>query len=403
MTNSDASASVQTHLHPDEKLLWAGTPAPPRKSIVHVLQRLFFAAVAGIAVSWLLEAESPLEPPLPLVLGAATFLFAFWQLGSGSRAAAGIHYAITDQRLLVAQGKRLRAFTPGQVSRLDVEPHSDGTFDLVWGEIPLDQRRTSRRNSNPSGLTFRFQDSRSYKLGFLGLASREPAESLVREWLRLHRERVAAAVPLEPASTSTAPITTASGSIPVPAPRTREGWKTVRERETGFALDLPSGWSFKVGRLKSHKFLGIRVDTPTRWFDGEAPGWNQLEADTGLENAPFQVNLNPLTMPESLEEVVNSTAVRLLNLKLIRSNADVQINGLTGFSAVHDMQNVGLNANLGPVKVGTGTMKVQVQQTQYWLRTNGQAVHVLFSCPTDAPALQEALERVVQSLRLERS
>lgn len=152
------------------------------------------------------------------------------------------------------------------------------------------------------------------------------------------------------------------------------------------------------GRAKA---LGVPIGLPPKWSDALPAGWNQLKIETGVESAVLQVDLNPAIMPADVEGVLKDRWAKVFNLKVVESNPDIRIGALQGFSVTHDLRGAGPKAGAGAVKVGMGTMKAELLQTQLWLRGSRHAVHALLITPTDAHDLRAVMARVVETLRFE--
>jgi hypothetical protein len=422
--NSSPSAEtvLAAHLQPGERLQWSEQPGPSRGGPRELKAALVPGIIAGLLAAFI-SSSAPLPSFVPWLVFVAVAGGVTWVFYSAQHLPGGVLYALTDRRLLVFEGGKLRAFRPAEVTYLDAEPCSDGTVDLVWGDdspAPRD-RRLHRPRSSSEGSRVRMQFSirqRRFKRGFLGLSSAEPAQSLVRE-LRGQQQRKAAADALGtlvPPAGAVAPLTgaavgagvtagVAAGVITgVAAPTTTGGtqrWRTLREPETGFAMEVPAGWQAQSTRLRRYKVIGLPIELPPKWSDALAAGWNQLKIETSVEDAVLQVNLNPPNMPANVEGVLTDRWAKVLNLAVVESNPDVRIGALQGFSVTHNLQGVGPKVGVGPVKVGMGSMKAELLQTQHWLRGPGHAVHTLFITPTHAHELRSVIARVLETLRFE--
>jgi hypothetical protein len=423
MNSSPSAESVlAAHLQPGELLQWSEQPGPSRAGARELKSALVPGVVAGLLAAFI-SSSAPLPSFFPWLLFVAVAGGVTWVFYSAQHLPGGVLYGLTDRRLLILQDGKLRAFHPGDVTYLDAEPCSDGTVDLVWGDdspAPRD-RRLHRSSSSSEGGRVRMQFSikqRRLKRGFLGLSSAEPAQSLIRE-LRGQDQRKAAAEALGtlvPPADAVAPVTdaavgdgvtagVAAGVMAgVAAPTTAggtQGWRTLREPETGFAMEVPAGWQAQSTRLRRYKVIGLPIELPPKWSDALAAGWNQLKIEMGLEDAVLQVNLNPPNMPPDVEGVLTDRWAKVLNLAVVESNPDVRIGALQGFSVTHDLQGVGPKIGAGPIKVGMGTMKAELLQTQHWLRGPGHVVHTLFITPTHAHELRSVIAKVLESLRFE--
>jgi hypothetical protein len=415
MNSSPSAESVlSAHLQPGEWVQWSEHPGPSRAGPRELKSALVPGIVAGLLAAFI-SSSAPLPSLVPWLVFVAVAGGVTWVFYSAHQLQGGVLYALTDRRLLIFEGGKLRAFRPADVTYLDAEPCSDGTVDLVWGDdspAPRD-RRLHRPSSSSEGSRVRMQFSikqRRFKRGFLGLSSAEPAQSLIRELRNQQQKQVAADAlgTLVPPAGAVAPLTGAAVGAGVmsgvAAPTTAggtQGWRTLREPETGFAMEVPAGWQAQSTRLRRYKVIGLPIELPPKWSDALAAGWNQLKIEMGLEDAVLQVNLNPPNMPPDVESVLTDRWAKVLNLAVVESNPDVRIGALQGFSVTHDLRGVGPKVGVGPVKVGMGTMKAELLQTQHWLRGPGHAVHTLFITPTHAHELRSVIARVLETLRFE--
>jgi len=418
MPKTDSAELLRPHLAAGERLEWSDVGGPIAAGPIQRMLGFVFAGGAATILTLLAGVEGAL-PGLALpVLFLAVFavvLFAsrFFVRRAGSRPRV---YGITDQRVLVLEDGALQSFGPAQLAALEVEAQPDGSHDLFWGwkELPGRDRRGDRNREG--GLRIRLHArSRLERIGFVGLASPEPAEGLIRSWLRRRYDAAAqAAGPAQAARPAEAarPAKAAGGAASLrassdavmdrapDAPQApRADWRTVREPAFGFAIDVPGEWHSRVGLLKRSRVLGIRIESPEpKWFDSPGPGWNRLEVKPGIESAVLQVDLDPPDPPAQLEAVTNDKWSKIANVKLLDTHPDLRIGGLTGFGVTQGLKGAGIG--VGGVRIGE-SLKADLVQTQMWLRGAGRSVHVIFVAPTEATALREAMERVVGTLRLE--
>lgn len=380
-SSSSVDSTLAEHLEPGELLQWSEQPGPSRAGPRELKAALVPGIIAGLLAAFI-SSSAELPSFVPWLLFVAVAAGVTWVFHSAHQLHGTAMYALTDRRLLILEEGKLRAFRPAEVTYLDVEPCSDGTVDLVWGDdSPATGRRPlPRHDSRTQGSRVKMQFSikqRHFKRGFLGLSSAEPAQTLIRELRNQEQRRVAA------------------DALGTP------GWRTLREPETGFAMEVPAKWQIQSTRLKRYKVIGIPIELPPKWSDALPAGWNQLKIETGVENAVLQVDLNPPDMPADVEGVLKDRWAKVLTLAVAESNPEVRIGALQGFSVTHDLQGVGPKVGAGPVKVGMGSMKAELLQTQHWLRGPGHAVHTLFITPTHAHELRSVIARVLETLRFE--
>ena len=414
----NSSPSVEkvlaAHLQPGELLRWSEQPGPSRAGARELKTALVPGAGAGLLAAFI-SSSAPLPSIVPWLVLVAVAAGVTWVFFSAQHLEGTALYALTDRRLLIIEEGKLRAFRPAEVTYVNVEPYSDGTVDLVWGDDSPARRdrRPHRRSSSSQGSQIKMQFSikhRRFKRGFLGLSSAEPAQSLIRELRSQEQKQVAADAlgtlimpgdPVPPGVGDAVGAGVAAGVAPPATAGGVQGWQTLREPGTGFAMEVPPRWKAQAAQLKLYKVLGVPVTLPPKWSDTLSTGWTQLKIETGVENAVLQVNLNPATMPADAEGVLQDRWAKVLNLTVVESNPDVRIGALQGFSVTHDLRGVGPKADAGPVKVGFGTMKAELLQTQHWLRGPTHAVHITLVTPTDAHELRSVIARVLDTLRFD--
>jgi len=411
MSSSPSADNVlAAHLQPGEVLQWSEQRGPSRAGPRELKMALVPGIGAGLLAAFISSSAS-LPSIVPWLVLVAVAAIVTWVFYSAKHLQGTALYALTDRRLLVVEEGKLRAFRPAEVTYLDVEPCSDGTVDLVWGDdSPAPgARRLPRQSSSSQGSRVKMNFSinqRRHKRGFLGLSSAEPAQSLIRELRNEEQKQVAADAlgslnpPVHAVAQVTGAAVGAGGASPATAGGTA-GWRTLGEPETGFAMEVPAKWQTQAARLKRYKVLGLPIELPPKWSDALPAGWNQLKIETGVENALLQVNLNPAIMPADVEGVLTDRWAKVLNLAVVESNPEIRIGALQGFSVTHDLRGVGPKVGAGPVKVGMGTMKAELLQTQHWLRGPGYAVHTTVITPTDAHELRSVIARVMETLRFD--
>jgi len=399
-------------LEAGESVQWSEHPGPSRGGPREFKGALVPGGIAGFIAMFIVGTQElpAFVPLLAFVVAGAAVTWVFY---SAHHLPGTASYAVTNRRVLILDGGELRTFGPDEITHLKVVPHSDGTVDLFWGDdTPAPRQR--HRASDTGGARAQFRiNQRHFRRGFLGLLQAEPAQTLIRE-LRDVRQRDAAAaalgIPLADgdaaahagAAAGRAADSGGDSAAAAIASRTpEEGWRTLREPQTGFAMEVPPLWKVQAATLKTVKILGVPVGAPPKWSETLTPGWNQLKIETGVEHAVLAVNLNPDTMPADVTSVLKDRWAKVLNLKVAGSDGDVRVGRLHGFSVTHDLTGAGPQAGAGPVKVGIGKLEAELLQTQWWLRGPTHKVHAQMVTPTDAKDLRAALVRVVQTLRFD--
>lgn len=330
---------------------------------------------------------------LPVLFIAVFVLSLLLSKGVMRRAGSGPRvYGITDRRVLVLVDGSLQVPAPGELAVLQTDRQPDGSVDLFWGwKEPPD---LDRRNSGPDGgVRMKFHvRRRTERVGFIGLASEEPARAMIRDLVLRHYD---AAAPAAPAA-STAPAVSAA---PAASTTPDAGWHTVREPASGLAIGLPGAWQSRVGLLARRRVLGVLIESPEpKWFDSPGPGWNRLEVNPGIEGAVLQVDLDPPNLPADLAAVENDKWAKVANVRLLDTHPELRIGGLAGFGVTQGLKGAGIGA--GGIRVG-GSLEADLVQTQMWLRGAEHSVHVIYVTPSEATAVREAMQKAVGSLRIE--
>jgi hypothetical protein len=402
----DAADLLRPHLAPGERLEWSEVGARIAPGGV---ERMFGFVFAG-SLAFIVTVLAGVEELLPGLALPALFIAVFILSLLVSKAVAGRAgsrlrvYGITDRRVLVLADGALQVPAPGELATLQADRQPDGSVDLFWGwKEPHNLDRRNRAPDDGSRMKFHVR-RRTERIGFIGLASEEPARTLIRDFVQRHYD---AAVPAAPAasmppsaSRSPAAPTTPAAPMASAASTTPDAdWHTVREPASGLAIDLPSAWQSRVGLLKRTRVLGVLIESPeTKWFDSPGPGWNRLEVNPGVDRAILQVDLDPPSPPADLAAVANDRLSKVANVKLLDTHPDLRIGSLAGFGVTQGLKGAGIG--VGSLRVGE-SIKADLVQTQMWLRGADHSVHVIFVAPSEATALREAMQKVVGTLRLE--
>ncbi|MFP5467024.1 MAG: hypothetical protein ACLGG8_05780 [Gammaproteobacteria bacterium] len=384
MPETDIADPLQPHLMSTERLAWsqAGSPVVARKA-----ERWWGVASAGVLaliVTTLAHAEDWVQGFMLPLLFVAVFLVSLAGSRVLTRATAGQpgHYGITDRRVLVLEASGLRAFEPADIGSFEVERHPDGSVDLYWG-MRTGPRLDSRHNQEAqAGASMKFlMQRRADRVGLIGLPALEPAHTLLRDLLQKHHG-----------------LAEATAVAPVPGP-TNDEWQTMREPDTGVAIDVPGAWQARVGVVRRSRVLGVRIESPQpRWFDAPGAGWNRLEVRPGGDEAVLQMDLEPPDPPADLAAASSDKWSALLNVRLLETHPDVHTQGFSGFGVTQGLKGAGMGA--GGIRLGE-SLRSDLVQTQLWLRAGTRSVHLVVVTPAAATALRERMQAVIASLRLE--
>lgn len=397
MSTIDPAELLRSHLAPGERLQWSGLGGRVVPRGVERLVGFVFAGSLAAIVTVLAGVEG-LLPGLALpVIFVAVFLLSFAISTAVARRAGSRPrvYGITDQRVLVHADGTLQSYGPGELAALEVDRQPDGSVDLYWGRNePSGQ---DRRNPEPEGgARVRLHvGRRTDRIGFVGLASEEPARTLIRQFLQRHYDVHASDASVGAAAPEAATVAVAATA----ATPLDTAWHAVREPASGLAIDLPGAWQSRVGVLKRSRVLGVLIESPEpKWFDSPGPGWNRLEAKPGIDGAVLQVDLDPPNPPADLAAVANDKWSKIANVTLLDTLPDLRFGGLAGFGVTQGLKGAGIGA--GGIRVG-GSIKADLVQTQMWLRGADHSVHLIFVAPREAAALRETMQRAARTLRFE--
>jgi len=382
----DPANVFRPHLGPAERLEWSAIAGPVAATGV---QRLFSFVLAGslaLIVTVFVGVEGVL-PGLALpVLFIAVFLLSLFASRAFTRRAGSQPraYGISDRRVLVHVDGTLQSFGPGEISTLEVDRQPDGSVDLFWGwkdPTYLDRGRYGEpEGANPMKFHVR---SRTERIGFVGLASEEPARTLISQLVQRHYDAAASAAepseamaPLESASHAAAvapALSNASiaGKPSAAATAPGAGWLTLREPASGLAIDLPGDWETRIGLLKRTRVLGVLIESPeTKWFDSPGSGWNRLEAKPAADSAALQVDLDPPNPPADLAAVASDKWSTIANVTLLDTHPDLRIGGLVGFGVTQSLKGAG---------IGAGAFGSAIRSRPIWSRSR---------CGCAAPAIR---------------
>ena len=173
---TDPMQSVPPHLKPGERILWSGRPAaaPLARSYRRyswVGLHIFMIPVFIFLMLHDID-EGPAAvlqlPPQYLVISALGALVMLWPRWKGLQASR-IAYAITDRRILIAEGGRSRSFRPDASSAILRRDRACGLSDLTFGPDASETR--------PRGpFTSEYEHNLAHQPGFFGIRDIKAAE-----------------------------------------------------------------------------------------------------------------------------------------------------------------------------------------------------------------------------------
>jgi len=320
---SDIDQRISRHLAPGETVLWQGVPAANTFFGPKIL-----ALGGGLMAGGVLLAAGLLDglsPMLAAATGAAKLVPALVAvavgavvLGKGWRnQGSNWVYAITDQRLMSVLRDRLIRSVPPEKVEPDVVRIAGAI--VYWMQLSTNRR---------SGMSTTARGPEGRYVGFHGLSDPKAVRDLIVSWRTGVSKR---------ANTEAAHYVAAAGQ------GKQAGITRVRHSATGLQLDVPTRWKMSVLQREDGPLVvfGITIlkrfirEGKARPYGDDAP-WNVLSVrgapDAGLE---MLISEAPLTL--TLGDVLKDRWSKALGLKVLQTNAQIQIGRFTGFSIVRDM------------------------------------------------------------------
>ena len=146
--HSDPALRTRAELRPGERLLWAGAPEPAAYGMqVGVPGAVMGAVWLAFVIFWGVAAISQEDGPSAwlLALFGAPFILAglwmltqpFWLQGEARRTA----YAITSERALILEPRKMRSVAFGQMNVLERRDRPDGSGSLYFTEERVHGRK----------------------------------------------------------------------------------------------------------------------------------------------------------------------------------------------------------------------------------------------------------------------
>lgn len=176
---TEPAQTLSPHLRPGERVLWSGRPsaAPLARSYrryAWVGWNLLMIPNFIFLMKYDID-DGPGEilklPARYLIISAFGILLMNWPRWKGRRA-SGIAYAVTDRRILIAEGAKARSLRPQALSVILRRDHGTRTGDLTFGD-QADQTATLPR----SWFTSEYEHKLSHQPGFFGIKDIRKAET----------------------------------------------------------------------------------------------------------------------------------------------------------------------------------------------------------------------------------
>ncbi len=181
---NDPGQTLRPHLQPGEKVLWSGRPASA--PLAHSYRKyswlglhIFMIPIFIFMMMYDIN-NGPSEilrlPARFLVISVFGVILMIWPQWKARRA-AGIAYAVTDRRILIAERDKTRSLRPDALWAILRRERDMRLSDLTFGED------ASRTAAHPrSWHTSEYDHNLSYRPGFFGIQDIKGAEAAV-QWL----------------------------------------------------------------------------------------------------------------------------------------------------------------------------------------------------------------------------
>jgi len=406
---SEIDPQIAAVLKPDELVYWQGRPEKggfPPMLIFLMIFAIIAAWAGGVhdlqAVEALLGESIATLKSLWQRLPWAFALFALLPIGL----VIGYwprqeRYALTDQRVFkLRSGKMKEQARPEQLmlpkksTRITIGKRSS-IGDVRWANA-----ETYERN--------RHMDRRSY-VYFRKIRDPDQAirmlEAWQQQWLDARNREASASA--ESFRQATVEFDAATGQAPENGQRgspPAQGIQRIVHPRHGFSIDVPSAWDIKIqqnydGPLRVFGITLlkriIRPGTPRPWDPQDHQPWSRIML-VGGPSVGLNLNVksgNGESIPTE-QEVLDDRWGKLLGVSVKFFEKDIEINGFRGFAAVRELP-------AGTSTMGFAKLPTDVISRQWWLTGHGLDLEINGIAPADSETLQETLDLVVDSLRIE--
>lgn len=398
-TEPGVESAISVLVDPGELILWTGRP-DTRIMIGRERVRwrvrivLVPAALAGIA--WLASRMAPAGtlafPQLLPLLESRVLVFAvlvliglhilsLFMLRRFQRYVSSLAYAITDRRLLVAEGDRIvDAYAPEQLSQVHVRRRSRGFGDVIFG------RRTAMHTGGRR--LDRVQRERE-RVGFKALADPDAVQARIEEWLAGHQRHAESESAAFIHDLRKAPD---GDDADRHAVRPDGAVRPIFHPALGLRVEFPSSWRVRV-RAKKKPHGRVFLDRE-RWQEPADPGdWNLVLGEGPLRCA-VEVEVFE-TEPTVTFEDLSTSRLAAMGGSVTDAQPAVEINALSGFSVTR-------RRDVQVSEVGVATLAATViRERLIVLQDSRRQVCVRATWPEDSEDLAHAVDAVVRSIRLD--
>jgi hypothetical protein len=384
-------------LEPDEKVIWTGRPnvdtvvdawASRRKRAGVVI--IVVIAVAGLwglsqrlggSIPDLLDAIGPVirDPEnlvalaVPILLVTMIYVFKLDNRSSLNRYLHSLGYAITNRRLLVLEGDKLKESYPPERLRMPrVDQRAPGYADVIFGK--------RRSGSRPSAGGPVARERRH--VGFKALPNAREIMHLIDQWLSDYLKQGAEDVAEFVEVAERARLRDPSSAI-----------QRIRFPEIGLELAAPAQWTVRVRWKKKPqgKFFLDRED----WRElSAADRWNVVEIE-GPRPCKLEIEAFATEPTVTFEELAQSKLASSTLGPVVDADAELEINGLRGFCVTHRSER-----RMDPA-TNESFLAAIVAPLRFTVLHDGRhQVFVTASWPENSSVLQRAVDAVVESIRI---
>jgi len=177
---------LKSELFDGEELLWAGQPIPGRGQSGNLTMTSVSAVFIGVVLGGGMFAFMRYTGGMtffimPMIL---ILLVALGMIGARlwNQFANRQVYAVTDQRLLIVNGRRVRSYGPNDIQFIERHQRGDG-----WGDIVFAQEANQRMV--PVGNGMMVPQNYAAPIGFFGVPNVREVEGLILDTFRLKESK----------------------------------------------------------------------------------------------------------------------------------------------------------------------------------------------------------------------
>lgn len=382
---------IQSRLRPGEKLIWSGRPDYQAGQSIRRTNRWFRPVIyllVIIVAAWVITTSIPegtlegafggMKVNSTMVFAIAGVIFVMFVLPSVLKALKldnrsrldryflSLHYAITDQRLIIMQGDTIESYGPGDLTQLKIRDRGDGRQDIEFQDRTTSD--SAARRKDPVGWEQRHA-------GFKVLPDAEAVKQRIERWIDEH---------LDEASESAEAFNSGDS----------ESTRTFSNPSLGLTFHVPEGWDIKV-RKKAQPY-GAKFVDKLNWHEiGESDDWNLVRMD-GPMDSRVEFELFETEKPlVSLKTMTKSFWVKAMVGKPVDSDPEFRMNGMSGFCLTYrdDLQ-MSKDRN----GKAAGIAAVARMSKKYVLHDGQRQLYIETRWPEGSGELGEAVDRIARSI-----